>query len=129
MTREEQILEYANSFKGKGMEIEELKEIIRLAIIDGAKWADNHPMKSSIPSNLDEAELKYVEFSDYPPANQEEELMVYNAFKAGADWMVGQGETIEKHIFKDYKGVGILMYLDEKLYNQGEKVIVQIRKK
>ena len=33
MTREEQIVEYANSFKGKGMENEELKEIIQLAII------------------------------------------------------------------------------------------------
>ena len=43
MTREEEILNYANSFKGKGMENEELKEIIRLAIIDGAMWADKHP--------------------------------------------------------------------------------------
>lgn len=58
MTREEQILEYADSFKGKGMESEELKEIIRLAIIDGAKWADNHPIKPFPPSNLDEAAWK-----------------------------------------------------------------------
>ena len=43
MTRNEQIKTYANSFKGKGVENEELKELIRLAIIDGAKWADAHP--------------------------------------------------------------------------------------
>lgn len=40
MTRKEEIVNYANSFKAKGMEIEELKEVIRLAIIDGATWAD-----------------------------------------------------------------------------------------
>lgn len=27
----------------------------------------------SLPSNLDEAEMKHVEFFDYPPANQVEE--------------------------------------------------------
>ena len=43
MTRQEEILNYANSFQGIGMENEELKEIIRLAIIDGAMWADNNP--------------------------------------------------------------------------------------
>lgn len=40
MARKEEIANYAQSFKGKGMEIEELKDIIRLAIIDGALWAD-----------------------------------------------------------------------------------------
>ena len=48
MTREEEILEYSKTFKGKGMENEELKEIIRLAIIDGATWADKHPRKGLI---------------------------------------------------------------------------------
>lgn len=40
MARKEDIVNYAKSFKGKGMENEELKDIIRLAIIDGALWAD-----------------------------------------------------------------------------------------
>lgn len=40
MKRKEEIVNYAKSFKGKGMENEELKDIIRLAIIDGALWAD-----------------------------------------------------------------------------------------
>ncbi len=43
MERLDEIINYSKSFKGKGMENEELKEIIRLAIIDGAIWADTHP--------------------------------------------------------------------------------------
>ena len=43
MKRQEQIIDYANSFKGIGVENEELKETIRMAVIDGAEWADAHP--------------------------------------------------------------------------------------
>ena len=46
--RDEEIVQYAMSFKGKDVEDEELKEIIRLAIIDGAKWADEHPRKGMV---------------------------------------------------------------------------------
>ena len=42
------------------------------------------------PQGLDEAELMYVESSNIPPANQEEDMMVYQAFKAGAKWMAEQ---------------------------------------
>jgi len=52
MARTEEILNYANSFKGKGMENEELKEIIRLAIIDGAMWADTNPDEKMIAKYL-----------------------------------------------------------------------------
>lgn len=44
----------------------------------------------SLPDNLDEAELKYVESLDNPPANQEEERTIYQTFKAGAEWMAKQ---------------------------------------
>lgn len=40
-------------------------------------------LQSSLPSGLDEAEQKYVETCECPPANQEEERMVYEAYKAG----------------------------------------------
>ena len=40
MTRREERLKYAMSFKGKDIDIEELKDNIRLAILDGATWAD-----------------------------------------------------------------------------------------
>jgi hypothetical protein len=44
----------------------------------------------SLPDNLDEAELKYVESLDNPPTNQEEERIIYQTFKAGAEWMAKQ---------------------------------------
>lgn len=47
MKRSEEILRYAASFKGKGMESEELKETIRLAIVDGANWADRTMMEKA----------------------------------------------------------------------------------
>lgn len=60
MKRTKEILNYANSFKGKGMENEELKEIIRLAIIDGAMWAD----KTMIEKVCDY--LKKLVYQNYP---------------------------------------------------------------
>lgn len=59
MTRKEEIVNYANSFNGKGMENEELKEVIKLAIIDGALWADEHPAHKE-DVNL-EKELKAID--------------------------------------------------------------------
>ena len=41
MTRKEERVKYAMSLQCKGMEDEELKEIFRLAVLDGAKWADS----------------------------------------------------------------------------------------
>ena len=52
MTRKEEIINYANSFKGKGMESEELKEIIQLAVIDGAMWSDKNPDEKMIAKYL-----------------------------------------------------------------------------
>ena len=39
-TSKDERIKYAMSFKGKGMENEELKDTIRLAILDGTTWAD-----------------------------------------------------------------------------------------
>ena len=63
----------------------------RDGIIAGAKWDAEHfrditkmiSGSSGIPNDLDEAELKYAGASGNPPANQEEERMVYDAFIAG----------------------------------------------
>ena len=44
MTRREERIKYTQTFKGKDVENEELKDIIRLAILDGAIWADNSLM-------------------------------------------------------------------------------------
>ena len=96
MTREEQIVEYANSFKGKGIESDELKEIIRLAIIDGAKWADAHPRESSLPDNLDDVAREIVikmhpclaDCTILGDRLTRGQLMAL--VKAGAEWMAKQ---------------------------------------
>lgn len=83
------------------------------------------------PSYLDEAVFAYEDSSEYPPANQEEEKMVYDAFKAGAEWMVGQGEIVLGNITRvaDRLDVETLEYLpEESEFEIGDKVIVQIRK-
>ncbi len=95
MTRTEQIVEYANSFKGKGMENDELKEIIRLAIIDGAKWADENPVQPSLPSNLDEAAEEAAKtWRKNPDGSESREIFFLpfiRGFKAGVEWLAGQG--------------------------------------
>lgn len=40
-------------------------------------------VQPSLPEGVEEAEQKYVETCECPPANQEEECMVYEAYKAG----------------------------------------------
>lgn len=85
----------------------------------------------SLLSNLDEAVLKYEEFSDYPPASQEEMLVVYSAFKAGAEWMDGQGQTFEAHVDNGCviaSGVELPFVLCD-TYEDGDVLKVQIRKK
>ena len=67
MTRKEEILNYVNSFKGKGMENEELKEIIRLAIIDGAMWADQTFIEKACQwfRSIDDGEIFYNTTEDF----------------------------------------------------------------
>lgn len=126
MEKEEVIKILTGYMDGKiNPESAELYHAIELAV-------DILVSKPSLPSNIDEAAQKV---EDYYDVGEEHGYLychrgdIKDVFKAGAECMAGQGETIEKHIFKDDKGVGILMYLDEKFYNQGDKVIVQIRKK
>lgn len=122
-------MEYANSFEGKGVESDELKEIIRLAIIDGAKWADAHPKEPSLPSDLDEAAQKV---EDYYDVGEEHGYLcchrgdIKDAFKACAEWMAGQGETHELTI--ESPVLGPPMICCPVHANNGDKVIVQIRK-
>lgn len=47
-----------------------------------------------LPSGLDEAFLKYTDTAKYPPADQYQEKLAYEAFKAGAEWMAGQFEKL-----------------------------------
>ena len=90
-------------------------------------------MQSYLPANLDDAEFEYVQSLDDIPVNQEEDKMIYDAFKAGAKWMAGQGETVTGIITKvgDKLDVETTEYLipEESEFERGDRVIVQIRKK
>ena len=66
---------------------------------------------------------------DWPEEKDKEECR--RDFKAGAEWMAGQGETIGTFIEKitndEEEFLGILV--DTDTFKEGDKVIVQIRKK
>ena len=105
----------------------------------------------SLPSNIDEAAGKYAnkEFPDEPscgqwgtgdyepPVDMEyPREIAKDAFKAGAEWMAGQGysqeETVEDKCLE--VGYGVLPGISPIInlpdsFKPGEKVIVQIRKK
>ena len=86
----------------------------------------------SLPSDLDEAAFKYEDSSEYPPANQEEERMVYDAFKAGAEWMAGQGESIVAKIGLATEEICCTISeetLDSLGVQADDEIILQIRKK
>lgn len=130
----------------KGYGMMEAFQIIR-SIIDSLQ--EEQP---SLPSNLDEAAEKYAIRGFSSNADPYEETIAYqadkDAFKAGAEWMAGQGvmDSIEgtvcgrvyDHINIRYTDdVGITLKprnishipVDVNKYKIGDKVIVQIRKK
>ena len=97
--------------------------------------------QSSLPSNIDEAANRQAALE--PPYKWEEEQddsfgvtplfvmsNIRSAFKAGAEWMAEQGETVFDTIVID--GQGQRWLTDNLLlgdYDCGEEVIVQVRKK
>ena len=84
----------------------------------------------SLPDNLDEAEFEYAQSLDENPANEEEDKMIYDAFKAGAEWMAKQGVTVNGYITDEiaYNGVAVILDSEEN-FKPEEEVIVQIKKK
>ena len=93
---------------------------------------------SPLPSNLDEAAIQaHIRLEDG------EGLSFLNIFKAGAEWMAGQGVTVKKKIGKIDDGVNQIPtycngfeiteldvpFLNSKECGYGNEVIVQIRKK
>lgn len=82
----------------------------------------------SLPSNLDEAAEKYersIGSQDYCY------LDVEDAFKAGAEWVAGQGQTFEAHVDNGCaiaSGVKLPFVLWN-TYEDGDVLKVQIQKK
>lgn len=92
-------------------------------------------LQTSLPSNLDEAAKEYA---DYNSQRWHEDGDVYydhdkimDAFKAGAEWMTEQGETLEGEVMKDINNKLVVSAkgLSGTETKFGDKVIVQIRKK
>jgi hypothetical protein len=90
----------------------------------------------SLPSDLDEAaetfnNVNAARMWDYEGKTQGE--IVEAAYKAGAEWMAGQGATVDGIITKvGYKlDVETTEYIlpEESEFERGDRVIVQIRKK
>jgi len=95
----------------------------------------------SLPSNLDEAAQKV---EDYYDVGEEHGYLychrgdIKDAFKAGAEWMAGQGETVEGDVdgnWRNQEDVPYEIYVTSDCLPQdtefkfGDKVVVQIRKK
>lgn len=82
----------------------------------------------SLPSDIDEAAEEYFEQYNYMPKG-----FVVDAFKAGAEWMAGQGESFDTEMsWLDSFGFQIGWPEDTSIFdcfNPGDKVVVQIRKK
>lgn len=90
---------------------------------------------NNLPSNLDEAAQK---IGNYYDVGEEHGYLcchrgdIKDAFKAGAEWMAGQGVTMEAVIGMATEEISINVSqqtLDELNLCPGDKVVVQIRKK
>lgn len=128
MTREEVIKILQNIY----FEAPEIKEAMQIAIeaLSG----------SSLPSNLDDAAHEFEDkaLSGYDDIcvtenGEERPVLKYNftdAFKAGAEWMAGQGASYNTEVGW-IDGPTVLDWPDDILdgFKMGDKVIVQIRKK
>ena len=101
-------------------------------IIDAKKLIEKE-LQESEPKGLDEAAEEYAWEKEEPLADGERLSVCFNpridAFKAGAEWMAGQGETFNG--FMSVRGKRSLIAIEGSSQNFkfGEGVIVQIRKK
>lgn len=89
----------------------------------------------SLPSDLDEAAEKYSE--NILANNEDLQDAIEDAFKAGAEWMAGQGVTEEYDVDEDgifldsdSLGVCLMAYPPSELdCEEGDSIVIQIRKK
>lgn len=77
-----------------------------------------------LPSDIDEAA------EEYAYKTQWDHGVRFDAFKAGAEWMAGQGETLESLIWRDEDDkLFIEAFVDENKFKMADNVTIQIRKK
>ena len=136
MTNEEAIKVLDNALYGGGnaFVMSEFRDAIKLAL---RTLKQEHILKTaelgtlSLPSNLDEAAVQFAQrgyspFDDPYEASKVFENVV-NCFKAGAEWMAGQGYTTEGIAHPDDCEVWVDFTSTD--IKDGDEVIVQIRKK
>ena len=113
--------------------------LVKEAFKSGATWRD--AQIPSLPSNLDEAAEEWCKTNNKGIALSADKKSHYltegkESFKAGAEWMAGQGISAKSKVCKLAERAWVTP-IDEKqlqrdLYDNfiaGDKVIVQIRKK
>ena len=90
---------------------------------------ESEESKPSLPSDLDTAAEKYSE--NILANNEDLQDAIEDAFKAGAEWMAGQGQTFEAHVDNGCaiaSGVKLPFVLWD-TYEDGDVLKVQIKKK
>lgn len=112
MTKEEAIKILQNIY----FEVPEIKEALQIAI--------EALSKPELPSNPDKAAVQaHIRMEE-----SGEEMSFLNTFKAGAEWMAGQGLVKELVVEAPVLGGPMICCLTEG-FKVGDKVVVQIRKK
>ena len=84
-----------------------------------------------IPSNLDKAAEDSWAVYEYRESPKGLYSTCYvDGFKAGAEWMAGQGETLNSLIWRDEDDkLFIDAFVDENKFKMAENVTIQVRKK
>lgn len=120
MTREEARLTLQDNFGYLSQEHPRILEALRVAL-------DALPI---LPSNLDEAAEDSWSVYEYRESPRGLYSTCYvDGFKAGAEWLARQGETIEGEILTTSDYGWETIRIPKKLYPLGTKVTIQIRKK
>lgn len=114
------------------------KELLKTSVnelsvlIRAINYNNRKIQQPSLPDNLAEAQFNYVKSLENAPADQGEELIICEAFKAGAEWMAGQGVSTVAISSTEYgiteEGMKLIADYLESLPDKTE-VVLQIRKK
>lgn len=136
MTREQAIEVLHNALYGGGnaFVMSEFRDAIKLAL--GTLKQERVPENVGtgthhfLPSNLDEAAEDSWSVYEYRESPRGLYSTCYvDGFKAGAEWLARQGETIEGEILTTSDYGWETIRIPKKLYPLGTKVTIQIRKK
>jgi len=93
-------------------------------------FSKEHPIppREEESVDFDEAAAKYIE--SQTPADQGEEMTIYNAFKAGAEWHARQGQIFESVVWQDSDDkLFVEAFVDENKFKMADGVVIQVIRK